>query len=372
MAFEIFYIILLLYEISMITGNQQTKIVVFGGGAWGSTVASKIANQTLESKDYDSEVALWVYDELVDNRNLSECINSDHCNVKYLPGFTIPHNVRACSDLELLSAQADIAVFAVPRKFLPTILQKMKGKIKPSVIALSLIKGLDFDGLKPILVSDMIRDTLSNPGTHMSVAVLMGANVAADVMRGDFVESTLSCVNADVGKKLQTLLDSHSFAVELSDDVGGVELCGALKNVVAMGAGFCDAVCQGSSSKAAVLRRGLQEMLGLGQLLVPGFQMQTLLRSCGVADVVASSYGGRNRLCAREFATRRLLQKSPVNWDDIKRDLLDGQELEGLATCRDLRRAMDQLGVASEFPLFTRIYEIACEGADPHCIFAWK
>jgi len=353
--------------------GKDKKIVVFGGGAWGTTIASKIAKSkdVLSGDDYDTEVSLWVFEETVNGRNLTDHINCDNCNIKYLPGFSIPHNVRASSDLDSLSSQADIAIFAVPRKFLPNILQRMKGKIKSSVVALSLIKGLDFHGARPKLVSDMIRTVLSESSVPIAVAVLMGANVATDVMRDEFVESTLAA-EAEIGKSLHALLDSETFSVELCSDVGGVELCGALKNVVAMGAGFCDALGNGSSSKAAVMRRGLQEMSSLGVLLVPGFQEQTLLRSCGVADVVASSYGGRNRLCAKEFATRRLQQKQPVNWDDLKRELLDGQELEGLATCQDLHRALAELGVSEKFPLFARIYEIACEGADPHCIFSWK
>eukprot|EP00607_Mallomonas_marina_P003498 CAMPEP_0182434168 /NCGR_PEP_ID=MMETSP1167-20130531/68151_1 /TAXON_ID=2988 /ORGANISM="Mallomonas Sp, Strain CCMP3275" /LENGTH=355 /DNA_ID=CAMNT_0024623729 /DNA_START=125 /DNA_END=1192 /DNA_ORIENTATION=- len=351
-------------------GDHASKICVLGGGAWGTTIAAKVANNILNDDSYDRMVKMWVYEEIIDGRNLTDCINEDHINSKYIPFKIIPSNIHAYSDIGEAVHEADIILFVIPRKFIPTILTQLKGHIKKSAIGLSLIKGLDFIDGKPQFISEMIQNELD----LAHIAVLMGANVASDVMNGEFVESTLACTDPQVQIQLQRLLEGSSFAVEICGDVCGVELCGALKNVVALGAGFCDALQYGSSSKAAVLRKGLQEMKDLCKLLLPTFQEETILRSCGVADVIASSYGGRNRRCAFEYASRILEGYTPstVSWKNIESDILHGAQIEGLGTCRDLFKCLVESHATNEFPLFTRIYEVAFAGAPPSSVFLWK
>jgi len=128
------------------------------------------------------------------------------------------------------------------------------------------------------------------------VAVLMGANVASDVARGDFVEATIACADVDVVRKVALLFESKSFRTEACTDVSTVELCAALKNVVAMGAGFCDGLKLGCSTKAAIIRQGMAEMASFCQQFAPDtYELDTMMKSCGVADVIATSFGGRNR-----------------------------------------------------------------------------
>ena len=159
----------------------------------------------------------------------------------------------------------------------------------------------------------------------------------------------MGCRNAIVAEMIVDLLDAPCFRASACSNVSTVELCGALKNVVALGAGFCDALGLGSSTKAAVIRRGLSEVLDFCAIMDgPGFELKTVLHSCGVADTIATSMGGRNRLCAEEFAKKLLLSQaeqfgkpSPDAlislWGEIETRLLKGQKLQGLIATQVLR-----------------------------------
>lgn len=350
--------------------SPSKKVLIVGAGSFGQTISIKISQNILESGDeFDKEVLIWVFEEIIDDKKLTDWINNEHRNVKYLPDIILPQNIKASNDLLGLATVADIIVFCLPHKFLPSILKQLQGKVKDSVIAVSLSKGFDFDiDGRPQLISEMINSIVQ----PSAVAVLMGANVATDVVKGDFVESTLACKDEQAAQTLFSLLNGENFRLQLSTDVSGVELCGALKNVMAMGAGFCDALGLGSSSKAAIIRKGLVEMADLCRLYFPSdFKWETILESCGVADLVASAYGGRNSRCSQEFARRVLRGDTNVRWSDIEDALLGSQKLEGLGTCEALYLSLRSRGLLRDFPLVSRIYEIANLGAHPKTIFKW-
>ncbi|RYG69174.1 hypothetical protein EON64_03345, partial [archaeon] len=159
-------------------------------------------------------------------------------------------------------------------------------------------------------------------------------------------------------------------------DVATVELLGALKNVVALAAGFCDGLGVGSSSKAAVLRRGLLEMQTFCQRFGDAsFRPATLMASCGVADLIATCYGGRNRRCAAEFAKQRQHCVDQLNaegaadlWHRIEANELAGQKLQGVGTCAEVLAFLQDSGYLDEHPddflLLRRVHAIACHG-DP-------
>jgi glycerol-3-phosphate dehydrogenase (NAD+) len=215
------------------------------------------------------------------------------------------------------------------------------------------------------LLSDMITSELSLP-----VAVLMGANVARDVVQDAFVEATLACQDASLSQELAKIFDCPSFRIQTTTDVTSVELCGAVKNVIAMGGGFCDGLDMGPSTKAAILRRGMVEMAGLCQKFSKEFDYTIMMESCGVADVIATSFGGRNRRCSEEYV-RRKLSGNEFTWKDIERDMLNGQKLQGLGTLDELVECIDNLGCKEEFPLIDRIYGISRRDEPPASIVSW-
>merc|ERR1740127_177477 len=332
-------------------GGAKEKVTIVGSGNWGSAIAKIIGRNVLDRDEFDNEVKMWVYQEQVEGKNLTDIINTEHENVKYLPGIKFTENVVADPDLASACTDATLMVFVLPHQFLTRICPKMTGMQK-NCRALSLIKGIEFGDDGPILISNMIKDAMSG----MDVSVLMGANVANEVARDDFCESTVGFKDAENGAAWQRLLDCPTFRVGQINDVAGVELCGALKNVVALGAGFCDGLGLGGNTKAAIIRIGLKETIKFAKMFFSGIQDDTFLESCGLADLVTTCFGGRNRKCAEAFA------KKEGTWDEIEERLLNGQKLQGTITSKDVSTVLKTKKMEAEFPLFMRIHEIAFEG----------
>lgn len=179
------------------------------------------------------EVKMWVFEETVEGRNLSEIINDDHVNVKYLPGVQLPMNLVACPDLVAACREADVLLFILPHTFLPRVLDTLKGQVKASAVTASFIKGIQFSAHGPQLLTALIADELQ----LRDACAVMGANIANDVAQDAFVEATVACINIATARKVASLLQCGCFRTQLTTDLSTVELCGALKNVIALGAG---------------------------------------------------------------------------------------------------------------------------------------
>ncbi|XP_069472736.1 glycerol-3-phosphate dehydrogenase [NAD(+)], cytoplasmic-like isoform X2 [Ambystoma mexicanum] len=274
------------------------KVCIVGSGNWGSAISKIIGSNVRKSNRFNPIVNLWVFEELINGRKLTDIINEDHENVKYLPGHKLPKNVVAVPDVVEAAASADILVFVLPHQFIGRICAQLVGHVKGGAFGISLIKGIDEgpDGLK--LISDIIREKL---GIEMSV--LMGANIASEVADEKFCETTIGCVNKQHGLIFKDLFQTPNFRITVVEDCDTVELCGALKNIVAVGAGFCDGLGFGDNTKAAVIRIGLMEMVAFAKCFCSGeVAIATFLESCGVADLITTCYGGRNRKVAEAFA----------------------------------------------------------------------
>jgi len=151
--------------------------------------------------------------------------------------------------------------------------------------------------------------------------------------------------------------------------VAGAELCGAMKNVVALGAGFCDGLGFGGNTKAAIIRIGLMEMQLFSETFYGDRKIKsdTYLESCGVADLITTCFGGRNRKCAEIFA-RSVREGANKSWEEIEAAELNGQKLQGTGTAKDCMTCIEGAGKKAEFPLFVKIHDIAFGGADPTTI----
>jgi len=332
-------------------GAQKEKVCIIGSGNWGSAIAKIVGRNVLDRELFDDEVTMWVYQEQVDGKNLTDIINTEHENVKYLPGVKFTDNVVADPDLTHAVQGASLLIFVLPHQFLNRICPQMVGMAK-NCRAVSLIKGIEFEGGGPVLISNMIKENMNG----MDVSVLMGANVANEVAQDEFCESTVGYKNKANGEVWQQLFDCPTFRIGTIGDVAGVELCGALKNVVALGAGFCDGLGLGGNTKAAIIRIGLKETAKFAKMFFSGVQDETFMESCGLADLVTTCFGGRNRKCAEAFA------KGEGTWDEIEERLLNGQKLQGTITSKDVSTVLKTKKMEAEFPLFTRIFEIAFEG----------
>ena len=140
-------------------------------------------------------------------------------------------------------------------------------------------------------------------------------------------------------------------------DTVGVELCGALKNIVAIGAGFVDGLGYGGNTKAAIMRIGLLEMKKFCNMFYNDIDDDTFLESCGVADLITTCFGGRNRKCAEAFAAAG----KKKSLDEIEAELLGGQKLQGTLTAKEVNHVLKMKGLEHEFPFFTTVYKISYE-----------
>jgi len=342
---------------------QKRNVTVVGSGNWGMAIAKIIANNTKRHPEFEDALTVWMFDEEIQHkgtkRKLSELFNETKENVKYLPGVTLPAHVKAEPDIKKAVVNADILVWVLPHQFVPRTVQSM-GPVKEGCVSVSLIKGgLELEGGKLGLCSDTLRKLLGHP-----VAVLMGANVANEVAAGEFCEATLGCKTQEHQAVLSKVFDCPTFRVNVVDDIPGVELCGALKNVVALGAGFCDGLDYGGNTKAALIRIGLQEMKLFIRHFYPEVKDSTFLESCGVADLITTCFGGRNRKCAEAFVHSRGCK----GWEQIEKDLLGGQKLQGTLTAQEIYPVMQNHKLCEKLPLLTTIYQVAFEDKAPWSI----
>jgi len=366
------------------------RIALIGSGNWGSAIARIIGSNVkkLGPERFIEEIQMYCYEEVLsDGKKLTEVINTTHENVKYLPGFKLPDNIVANPDLKSTVKDADLLIWVVPHNFLSRMFNDVilglsdGGDKNPRVVnSISLIKGCNFDSdtSRLELISDSIRMGLTSSKTYVSgishadhVEVLMGANVANEVAEGQFCEATIGYDgHADTISPKKAALEwmdifsTSRFVTSICPDRPAVEMCGALKNVVALAAGFCDGLGSGGNTKAAIMRIGLVEMLRFCRTFAPTTLPETLLESCGVADLITTCYGGRNRKCAAEFVIRSLknqdgLSEAPLDlWKNIETELLNGQKLQGTGTSTEVHLVLLNLNLVKSFPLFDAVYRV--------------
>lgn len=339
-------------------------------------------------------------------QKLTRLINQLHENVKYLPGIPLPHNIIATPSLEDSVRDSTILIFNLPHQFIGGICDQLKGKILPYARGVSCIKGVHVsrDGIS--LFSEAIGSKLG-----IYCGALSGANIATEVAQEKFSETTIAYDPPLVDSRsptphtgltptsshanlqhlpaaaaqqqqqqqhkdssgaaskvhlkalppslppldhdtLKTLFYRPYFHVSMVSDVAGVSLGGALKNIVALAAGFMDGLGWGDNAKAAIMRVGLLEMVKFGkEFFSSSVQAATFTEeSCGVADLITSCSGGRNARCAK------LAIERGVSIDEVERTELNGQVLQGTSTAKEVHGFLKSKGREQEFPLFTAVY----------------
>ncbi|XP_076910734.1 glycerol-3-phosphate dehydrogenase [NAD(+)]-like [Bidens hawaiensis] len=341
------------------------KVSIVGSGNWGSVASKLIASNTINLPSFHDEVKMWVFEEtLPSGEKLTEAINRTNENVKYLPGIKLGSNVVADPDLENAVSDANMLVFVTPHQFMEGICKRLVGKIKDDAQAISLIKGMEVKKEGPCMISTLISQQLG-----VNCCVLMGANIANEIAVEKFSEATVGYRgNREIAENWVKLFTTPYFAVSACQDVEGVELCGTLKNVVAIAAGFVDGLDMGNNTKAAIMRIGLKEMKGLSKLLFSTVKDSTFFESCGVADLITTCFGGRNRRCAEAYAK----SDGKRSFDDLEAEMLQGQKLQGVSTAKEVYEVLKHKGWLEMFPLFTRIHEICVGRLPPSAIVEYS
>ncbi|XP_057491543.1 glycerol-3-phosphate dehydrogenase [NAD(+)]-like [Actinidia eriantha] len=344
---------------------NKSRVTVVGSGNWGSVAAKLIASNTIKLTSFHDEVRMWVFEEVLPSgEKLSEVINKTNENVKYLPGIKLGKNVVAVPDLENAVRDANMLVFVTPHQFMEGICKRLVGKIRENAEAISLIKGMEVKMEGPCMISSLITQQLG-----INCCVLMGANIANEIAVEKFSEATVGYrENREIAEKWVRLFNTSYFMVSAVQDVEGVELCGTLKNVVAIAAGFVDGLEMGNNTKAAIMRIGLREMKAFSKLLFSSVKDSTFFESCGVADLITTCLGGRNRKCAEAFARNG----GKRSFDELEAEMLQGQKLQGVSTAKEVYEVLSHRGWLELFPLFTTVHEICIGRLPPTAIVEYS
>jgi glycerol-3-phosphate dehydrogenase (NAD(P)+) len=268
------------------------KIGVIGAGSWGTALTVLLSQKKLH-------ISLWVR-----NAELLQEITRSRLNSDYLPDILIPANIKLTNKLEEAVRGKDLVVLAVPSHATGAIAQKIKNLIGKQTIVVNTAKGLAEGSLKRL--SQVIAARLAPFG---KIAVISGPNHAEEVSRLIPTASVVSAMEQAVAEEVQDLFMTPSFRVYTNPDLVGVELGGALKNIIAIGAGVCDGLEYGDNTKAALLTRGLVEITRLGVAL--GAQKGTFSGLTGLGDlfVTCTSPHSRNRYLGTMLAKNHSLEE---------------------------------------------------------------
>ncbi len=309
------------------------RIAVLQAGAWGTTLA------TILARDGARDVVLWTRDA-----EQAKEIGTRRENRRYLPGIKVPDTVEVTADLARAAAADDLIV-ATPSMGVRELRERLVRHLRPEHRLLSATKGLAEDGTR---MSRLWSEAMSSA----RVAVLSGPNVSREIAAGLPAATVVASTENDTAKHFQEIVGTPMFRAYTDTDVVGVELCGALKNIVALGAGAVDGIGYGDNAKAGFITRGLAEIARYG--FSQGANPLTVAGLAGIGDLVATcmSKHSRNRTAGE------LLAKG-LSVGEI-RERLGGQIAEGLTTTEATYRSAREANVT--MPITEQTYLVLSEG----------
>ncbi len=269
-------------------------------------------------------------------------------NDRHLPGIDIPDRILVTSDVDRALASAELIVAAVPSSFLRCTLAGMVARIPEATPFLSVVKGIENESLQR--PSQIILETV---GTR-PVAILSGPSHAEEIARGLPASVVVAGASAELTGSIQETLGTESFRVYTNSDAVGVELAGALKNIIGIAAGICDGLGFGDNAKAALLTRGLVEMTRLGTAL--GGRHSTFYGLAGVGDLVTTCYSpfGRNRFVGERIGRGEALEHILAGMANVA---------EGVPTIRSVHAMAGKLRIP--MPITAELDQILFSGKDP-------
>ena len=316
------------------------KIAVIGAGAWGTGLAIVLGRKGTHA------VRLWAFE-----REVRDSIAASRENSYFLPGAPIPETVSVTGSFEDALRDAEIVVSVMPSQHCRGLFQQMRTHLRLEMLFVSATKGLEEDGL--LRMTQVISAELS--GFRARVGALSGPTFAREVARGDPTAITIASNDRQLAEIVQREFSDPSFRVYTNDDVTGVELGGALKNVIAIAAGVCDGLGLGQNSIAALLTRGLAEMTRL--VVACGGRAETMAGLAGLGDLVLTCTGGlsRNRSVGVELGRGRRISEIIAG--------MHGAVAEGVFTTTAAVGLAKEWSV--EMPITQQMHAILHEGKAP-------
>ena len=315
------------------------KTVVVGATTWGTTLALILAGE-------GRPVTLLT-------RDAAECerLESARENARFLPGIAFPPLLRVSSDAPEALTGATLVVIAAPSDRMRENARRIGPHLGADAVAVSASKGLELPSA--MRMSEVLAEELS-PSLHSGICALSGPNLAKEIVQGKLASSVVAGATPEAAERAQATLLSSRFRVYTSGDVTGVELGGALKNIVALGAGICDGLEFGENAKAAFVTRGLAEIARLG--VAAGALPLTFAGLTGLGDVIATcaSRLSRNRYVGEQLAYGR-------SWPEIRASM--DNVAEGVNATEAALKIAARLNV--EMPIAQTTYRILHQGLSP-------
>jgi glycerol-3-phosphate dehydrogenase (NAD(P)+) len=317
------------------------KIAIIGGGSWGTALAIALTRSRRPHR-----VALWVYET-----DICESLRKRRVNEVFLPGFALPDKVEVTGDLAEALRGADIVLGVMPSAYARAMYTQMLPHLMPGMVFVSATKGLEHTSHQRI--TEVLSHVVS-PKFPPRVAALSGPTFAREVARGDPTAVVIASPDREVTAGVQEEFSGPTFRLYTNDDVVGVELGGAVKNVIAIAAGVCEGLGFGCNTTAALITRGLAEMTRLACAL--GGRPDTLAGLAGMGDLVLTCTGAlsRNRTVGVELGKGRKL-------DDIVGSMR--MVAEGVGTTAvtfELARTM-----RVEMPITEQMHAVLYQGRAP-------
>jgi len=312
-----------------------SNVAFLGGGSFGTSLAILLANNGNKVSIYDRD------------NNVVKDINENKRNDKYIKNLIIPNNVTAYNDIDSAIKDAEFIVLSVPSHVIRDISRQLKNKISKEVIIISIAKGIE-EGTN-LRLSEVIKEELP----QNDVVILSGPSHAEEVSINIPTTVVVSSENMDKATVVQDLFMNPSFRVYTNEDLVGVEIGGAVKNIIALAAGVCDGLGYGDNTKAALMTRGMAEIVRIGLRL--GGKAETFLGLTGMGDLIVTctSLHSRNRRAGYLIGIGKKTEEA------IKEV---GMVVEGIKACRAFYELKEKLKV--EMPITDILYKILFEDVD--------
>jgi len=310
------------------------KVAVIGAGSWGTAFSCHLARCGIA-------VDLWVRE-----KELLEILRASRENSLFLPGIILPDSIKFFSDINEIISRNKVIFVAIPTQFIRSTFEPVSADLSGKFFV-SLAKGIERETL--LLPTEILGDILGD----VSLSALSGPSFAREVALGKPTVLVLASNRVDSILFIRDAISNEHLRVYASRDITGVELCGALKNVIAVAAGMCEGLGFGENTRAALIVRGLAEMARLVE--AKGGSLRTVYGISGLGDLVltATSRTSRNFRAGLMFAEGRTV-------DTLS---LGGQVAEGVETARAVVKLTSALGV--EMPISSEVYKVIYEGKSP-------
>jgi glycerol-3-phosphate dehydrogenase (NAD(P)+) len=310
------------------------NIAVIGAGGWGTTLANLLAEK--------GKVKLWAFE-----KEIVEEIKEKRENSQFLPEIKLSENIEPTNDLKEAVEDKEIIITAIPSSFLRNMAKEISKYISQDTIVISVTKGLEDISFKRM--SEILEEEL-----HNKVVALSGPNHAEEISRKIPAATVIASKHLDILPKIKDALETQYFKVYPHDDIIGIEICGAIKNITAVAVGVCDGLKLGDNVKASIITLGLTEMNRVGKFF--GAKRATFYGLAGVGDLVATctSKHSRNRFVGEKIAQGK-------SFEEIKKEM-HGMVAEGIKTTKSAYDLAQKENI--DLPLTTQIYKVLYEKKD--------